>query len=79
MRENKRKLNFKKIKIANINSLKGGDDTIIRLSEYCPSGKPDCPENPGSDIQNPCSDGCLITAQTCPPNTTGTLFGSQLC
>ena len=53
MRENKRKLKFKKIKIANMNILRGGGETdhVVVLSS-------DCEPNDVSDIQNPCSDVC---------------------
>lgn len=54
MRENKRKLKFKKIKIANMNILIGGGEThTIPLDE--------CTRNEVSDIQNPCSDECLLS------------------
>ncbi|MBC8755647.1 hypothetical protein H2O64_13295 [Kordia sp. YSTF-M3] len=58
MRENKRKLQFKKIKIANMNSLRGGGetDTVAVYTDTC-STNPGCPILT-SDIQNPCSDAC---------------------
>lgn len=79
MRENKRKLEFRKIKIAKMNTLNGGGetDTIFVLTDNCPSGTPDCPPYPGSDIHNPCSDTCLITFQTCPPPDTNTGFSGR--
>lgn len=60
MRENKRKLKFKKITIANMNLLRGGGetDTVVVHTDSCPSGNPDCSPYPSSDLANPCSDAC---------------------
>lgn len=74
MREKKRKLTFKKIKIANMNTLRGGGetDTLVVLTDDCPTVELGCVGFPGSDIANPCSDGCfVITDLTCPPTDTG--------
>jgi hypothetical protein len=56
MRENKRKLKFKKIKIANMNTLRGGGetDTVDIQSD-------NCTPNEATDINNPCSETCLVT------------------
>lgn len=62
MRENKRKLKFKKIKIANMNSLRGGGetDTVTVYTDACPTNELGCSPYPGSDPANPCSDACFI-------------------
>jgi len=61
MRENKRKLQFKKIKIANMNLLRGGGETDpVHTAVTCPSDRTDCPPIPASDSDNPCSDDCMV-------------------
>lgn len=67
MRENKRKLTLKKIKIAAMNGIRGGDETtatVAGMSDGCPthelgceSNNPEC-EIPASDQGNVCSDLC---------------------
>lgn len=64
MKHQKKSLRFKKIKIANMNFIKGGgdedpaiSDTILCLSQ---NQQADCAPIPASDIDNPCSDGCMV-------------------
>lgn len=55
MREKKKLLKFKKIKIASMNFLKGGGET-----DACISIIIDCPQVPASAPGNPCSDTCMV-------------------
>ena len=82
MRENKRKLTLKKIKIAAMNGIRGGDETttVVGITDSCPtqeigceSNKPEC-QIPASDPGNVCSDTCPRTLQTC-----NTCIASILC
>lgn len=65
MKQKKKILKFKKIKIANVNFIKGGvetdsaasDTNTIQSGNGCPPGP-----NEASDINNPCSDGCYVSA-----------------
>jgi hypothetical protein len=73
MRENKRKLTLKKIKIAAMNGIRGGDETttLVGMSDSCPTQTPGCESNdpecqiPASDPGNVCSDTCPLLTNTC--------------
>ena len=64
MKRNKKSLKFNKIKIANINFLKGGSNTGSPASgiNVCQSAVDCPPPNEASAIQNPCSDACYVSA-----------------
>ncbi len=61
MKRRKKALKFKKIRIANVNFIKGGDDTDTSVSVIvaCQSGINCPPPNEASVDANPCSDACL--------------------
>ncbi|WP_430411389.1 hypothetical protein [Kordia sp.] len=77
MKKNRKALQFKKIKIANITLIKGGnnEDTNVSVGVACGSDNPntvcDDTRNEASDIQNPCSDACLQTANRPNNNSVG--------
>lgn len=69
MKHTKKILKFKKIKIANMNFIKGGDETTDEsVIVACQSGA-NCPDTrfEATNIDNPCSDVC----------TTGVGFGDR--
>ena len=64
MKHQKKSLTFKKIKIANINFIKGGGDEDPVISNTIPCAtqdqQVDCIPVPASDQDNPCSEGCMV-------------------
>lgn len=64
MKRSKKTLKFKKIRIANMNFIKGGGDTDSPASgeNVCQSGVACPPPHEATTPGNPCSDGCYASA-----------------
>lgn len=73
MKQSKKSLKFKKIKIANMNFLKGGgdEDPNVSVLVACQTENIETicslipPVIPASDPGNPCSDGCVLRSDAC--------------
>jgi len=68
MKQSKKVLKFNKIKIANVNFIKGGDDDVLSANTLCETigFELTCedPPIPASDLGNPCSDDCIRAGRT---------------
>ncbi|WP_046757752.1 hypothetical protein [Kordia jejudonensis] len=80
MKRQKRALTFKKIKIANMNFIKGGGNEDISIILVCITQNRELAcaypvPVPASDPDNPCSDGCNISnLQPCTAASIGSFF-----